>query len=56
MGWTLNEIIAGIPSERQAKIDARYRDMKGEIKRLQESRTNASRSPANASSTREDEK
>ncbi len=52
MGRTLDEIIADISPERQAKIDARYRDMKGKVEYLRESRTKHSRSPANPSSIR----
>ncbi len=38
MGRNLNQIIADLPQERQAKIDARYRELRNEVEGLRELR------------------
>ena len=38
MGRNLNEIIADLPAERQARIEARYRELKQEVEGLRELR------------------
>jgi DNA-binding XRE family transcriptional regulator len=38
MGRTLDQVIAGLPPERQERIDARYREMKDEVEGLRELR------------------
>ena len=38
MGRSLDEIIAGLPLERQERIEARYRELKQEIESLRELR------------------
>ena len=38
MGRNLNQIIAGLPPERQERIEARYRELKQEIESLRELR------------------
>jgi DNA-binding XRE family transcriptional regulator len=38
MGRNLNQIIADLPQERQAKIDARYRELRDEVEGLRELR------------------
>jgi hypothetical protein len=38
MGRNLNEVIADLPRERRARIDARYREMKDEVEGLRELR------------------
>src|SRR6266850_19921 len=46
MGRNLRQIIGDLPSERQARIDARYRAMKGEVEGLRELRQVAGRGQA----------
>ena len=46
MGRNLQQIIATLPPERQAKIDARYRELKGEIESLRELRQVAGKAQA----------
>ena len=51
MGRSLGQIIADLPSERQARIDARYREMKGEVEGLRELRQIAGRAQADVART-----
>ena len=46
MGRNLRQIIGDLPSERQARIDARYRAMKSEVEGLRELRQVAGRAQA----------
>jgi transcriptional regulator with XRE-family HTH domain len=46
MGRNLNQIIADLPSDRQARIDARYREMKNEVEGLRELRQVAGKAQA----------
>jgi transcriptional regulator with XRE-family HTH domain len=46
MARNLNQIIADLPPERQARIDARYREMKDEVEGLRELRQVAGKAQA----------
>jgi DNA-binding XRE family transcriptional regulator len=46
MGRNLNQIIAELPADRQARIDARYREMKDEVEGLRELRQVAGKAQA----------
>jgi DNA-binding XRE family transcriptional regulator len=46
MGRTLNQVIAELPKERRARIEARYREMKDHIESLRELRELAGRAQA----------
>jgi transcriptional regulator with XRE-family HTH domain len=46
MGRNLQQIIAALPPARRAKIDARYRELKGEIEGLRELRQVAGKAQA----------
>lgn len=46
MGRNLNEIIADLPAERQARIEARYRELKQEVEGLRELRQAAGKAQA----------
>jgi hypothetical protein len=46
MGRNLNQIIADLPPDRQARIDARYREMKEEVEGLRELRQVAGKAQA----------
>lgn len=46
MGRNLNQVIADLPAERQARIDARYRQMKDDIEGLRELRQVAGKAQA----------
>jgi len=46
MGRSLNEIIAALPPEEQAEIDARYQDMKLDVEGLRELRQIAGKAQA----------
>src|SRR5438270_11937512 len=46
MGRNLNQIIADLPPERQAKIDARYRELRDEVEGLRELRQVAGKAQA----------
>jgi transcriptional regulator with XRE-family HTH domain len=46
MGRNLNHVIADLPSDRQARIDARYRQMKDDIEGLRELRQVAGKAQA----------
>ena len=46
MGRNLNQVIAGLPPDRQARIDARYREMKDEVEGLRELRQVAGKAQA----------
>jgi DNA-binding XRE family transcriptional regulator len=46
MGRNLNQIIADLPPDRQARIDARYREMKAEVDGLRELRQVAGKAQA----------
>lgn len=50
MGRNLNQIIADLPRERQAKIDARYRELKDEVEGLRELRQVAGKAQAEIAS------
>ncbi len=47
MGRNVNRIIADLPPERQAKIEARYREIKDEVEGLRELRQVAGKAQAN---------
>lgn len=51
MGRNLNQIIADLPHERQAKIDARYRELRDEVEGLRELRQVAGKAQADIAST-----
>ena len=46
MGRTLNEIIADLPPERQAAVEARYQELKQEVEGLRELRQIAGKAQA----------
>jgi transcriptional regulator with XRE-family HTH domain len=46
MGRNLNQVIADLPPSRQARIDARYREMKDEVEGLRELRQVAGKAQA----------
>lgn len=46
MGRNLNQVIADLPPERQARIDARYREMKDDVEGLRELRQVAGKAQA----------
>jgi transcriptional regulator with XRE-family HTH domain len=46
MGRTLTEIIDALPKQRREKIDARYREIKGEVESLRELRKAAGKAQA----------
>jgi len=46
MGRNLNQVIAELPPDRRARIDARYREMKDEVEGLRELRRVAGRAQA----------
>ncbi|MDQ6701973.1 MAG: helix-turn-helix domain-containing protein [Pseudomonadota bacterium] len=46
MGRNLNQIIADLPADRQARIDARYRELKDEVEGLRELRQVAGKAQA----------
>jgi hypothetical protein len=46
MGRNLNQIVADLPAGRQARIDARYREMKDEVEGLRELRQVAGKAQA----------
>ena len=46
MGRTVNQIVAELPPERRARIDARYREMKDEVESLRELRQIAGKAQA----------
>lgn len=50
MGRSLNDIIASLPPEEQAAIDARYQDMKQEVEGLRELRRIAGKAQAEIAS------
>lgn len=50
MGRSLNDIIAALPPEEQAAIDARYQDMKQEVEGLRELRQIAGKAQAEIAS------
>jgi transcriptional regulator with XRE-family HTH domain len=50
MGRNLNQIIADLPRERQAKIDARYRELRDEVEGLRELRQVAGKAQADIAS------
>jgi transcriptional regulator with XRE-family HTH domain len=50
MGRNLNQIIADLPADRQARIDARYREMKAEVEGLRELRKVAGKAQADIAS------
>ncbi|MFN3319997.1 MAG: XRE family transcriptional regulator [Allorhizobium sp.] len=50
MGRSLNDIIASLPPEEQAAIDARYQDMKQEVEGLRELRQIAGKAQAEIAS------
>lgn len=50
MGRNLNQIIAGLPRERRAKIDARYQELKDEVEGLRELRQVAGKAQAEIAS------
>lgn len=50
MGRNLNDIIAALPPEEQAAIDARYQDMKQEVEGLRELRQIAGKAQAEIAS------
>ena len=50
MGRNLNQIIADLPPERQAKIDARYRELRDEVEGLRELRQVAGKVQADIAS------
>lgn len=50
MGRNLNHVIAGLPADRQARIDARYREMKAEVESLRELRRVAGKAQADIAS------
>jgi hypothetical protein len=47
---TLNQVLAGLPADRRARVDARYREMKAEIERLGELRRVAGKAQADIAS------
>lgn len=50
MGRSLNDIIAALPAEEQAAIDARYQDLKHEVEGLRELRQIAGKAQAEIAS------
>ncbi len=50
MGRNLNQIIVDLPRERQAKIDARYRELRDEVEGLRELRQVAGKAQADIAS------
>src|SRR5712691_4344607 len=50
MGRNLTQIIADLPPERQAKIDARYRELRDEVEGLRELRQVAGKAQADIAS------
>ncbi len=46
MGRSVNRIVADLPADRQARIDARYREMKDEVESLRELRPVAGKAQA----------
>jgi DNA-binding XRE family transcriptional regulator len=50
MGRNLNKVIADLPADRRARIDARYREMKAEIESLRELRRVAGKAQADVAS------
>src|SRR5260370_40908108 len=46
MGRSLDQVIADLPTDRQARIDARYREMKDEVESLRELRQVAGKAQA----------
>lgn len=50
MGRSLKKIIAGLPSKRQAAVEARYRELKQEVEGLRELRQIASKAQADIAS------
>ncbi len=50
MGRSLNDIIAALPAEEQAAIDARYQDLKQEVEGLRELRQIAGKAQAEIAS------
>jgi hypothetical protein len=46
MGRNLNQVLADLPADRRARIDARYREMKAEIESLRELRQVAGKAQA----------
>jgi transcriptional regulator with XRE-family HTH domain len=46
MGRNVNQVIADLPADRQARIDARYREMKDEVEGLRELRQAAGKAQA----------
>ena len=50
MGRNLNQIIADLPRARQAKIDARYRELRDEVEGLRELRQVAGKAQADIAS------
>jgi transcriptional regulator with XRE-family HTH domain len=51
MGRNLKQIIAALPTDRQARIDARYREMKDEVEGLRELRQIAGKAQAEIATT-----
>jgi DNA-binding XRE family transcriptional regulator len=51
MGRNLNQIIADLPLDRQARIDARYREMKDEVDGLRQLRQVAGKAQADIATT-----
>jgi transcriptional regulator with XRE-family HTH domain len=51
MGRTLSEMIDALPKERRERVDARYRELKDEIKSLRELRKAAGKAQAEIAAT-----
>lgn len=50
MGRNLNQVLADLPADRRARVDARYREMKAEIESLRELRRAAGKAQADVAS------
>ncbi len=50
MGRNLNRVLADLPADRRARVDARYREMKAEIESLRELRRVAGKAQADIAS------
>jgi hypothetical protein len=51
MGRTIDEVIAALPKESQARIDARYRELKQEVESLRQLRKVAGKAQAEIAAT-----
>ena len=51
MGRTLDEMIGGLPKQRRARIDARYREIRDEVESLRELRKAAGKAQAEIATT-----